>query len=83
MLCRHIVHIINKASVKYYTFLMLSTLDYMPNSGHAITELHHSSHGEIDRLTHNIVTCRRVRVTIMTGSSSDDWIYWYIGYNFS
>jgi cytochrome c oxidase subunit IV len=25
-------------------------------------------------LTHYIVTCRMVRVTKMTGSSSDDWI---------
>jgi hypothetical protein len=30
-----------------------------------------------------IVTCRRVHVTIMTGSSSDDWIYWHVGYNLS
>jgi hypothetical protein len=30
-----------------------------------------------------IVTCRRVRVTIMTGSNSDDWIYWHFGYKFS
>jgi hypothetical protein len=27
------------------------------------------------------VTCRRVRVMIMTGSRSDDWIYWHFGYN--
>jgi hypothetical protein len=31
----------------------------------------------------NIVTCRVVRMTIMTGSSSDDWIYWHFGYKFS
>jgi hypothetical protein len=28
-----------------------------------------------------IVTYRRVRVTIMTGSSWDDWIYWHFVYN--
>jgi hypothetical protein len=31
----------------------------------------------------HIVTYRRVRVTIMTGSSSDDWFYWHFGYNLS
>jgi hypothetical protein len=30
-----------------------------------------------------IVTCRVVLVTIMTSSSSDDWIYWHFGYNLS
>jgi hypothetical protein len=30
-----------------------------------------------------IVTCRMVRATKMTGSSSDDWIYWHLGYKFS
>jgi hypothetical protein len=29
------------------------------------------------------VTCRRVRVTKITGSSSDVWIYWHFGYNLS
>jgi hypothetical protein len=28
----------------------------------------------------NIVTCRVARVTRMTGSSLDDWIYWHFGY---
>jgi hypothetical protein len=28
-----------------------------------------------------IVMCRRVRVTKLTSSSSDDWIYWHFGYN--
>jgi hypothetical protein len=27
------------------------------------------------------VTCRVARVTIKTGSSSDDWIYWHFGYS--
>jgi hypothetical protein len=31
----------------------------------------------------SIVTCRRVGVTIMTGSSLDDWIYWHFGYTLS
>jgi hypothetical protein len=31
----------------------------------------------------HIVTCRMVRVMIMTGSSSDDWIYWHFDYNLS
>jgi hypothetical protein len=31
----------------------------------------------------NTVTCRRVRMTKMMGSSSDDWIYWHFGYNLS
>jgi hypothetical protein len=31
----------------------------------------------------NIVTCMVVRSTKMTGSSSDDWIYWHLGYNLS
>jgi hypothetical protein len=31
----------------------------------------------------NIVTRRRVNVMIITGSSSDDWIYWHFGYNLS
>jgi hypothetical protein len=31
----------------------------------------------------NIVTCRGVRVTKKTGSSSDDWIYWHFGYSLS
>jgi hypothetical protein len=30
-----------------------------------------------------IVTCRRVLVTVITRSSSDDWIYWHFGYNLS
>jgi hypothetical protein len=30
-----------------------------------------------------IVTCRAVRVRRITGSSSDDWIYWHFGYNLS
>jgi hypothetical protein len=34
-----------------------------------------------DLLLIGMVTCRRVRVTIMTGSSLDDWIYWHFGYN--
>jgi hypothetical protein len=29
------------------------------------------------------VTCRVVRVTRMTGSSSDDWIYWHFSYSLS
>jgi hypothetical protein len=33
------------------------------------------------RKNYNIVTCTGVRVTIMTGSSSDDWIYLQFGYN--
>jgi hypothetical protein len=28
----------------------------------------------------NNVTCRVVRLTKMTGSSSDDWIFWHLGY---
>jgi hypothetical protein len=28
-----------------------------------------------------IVTCRSVRVTILTGFRSDDWIYWLFGYS--
>jgi hypothetical protein len=36
----------------------------------------------IQTSTH-IVTCRVVLVTIMTGSSSDDWIYWCLAYKFS
>jgi hypothetical protein len=31
----------------------------------------------------NIVTCRGLRVMIMTGYSSSDWIYWHFGYEFS
>jgi hypothetical protein len=31
----------------------------------------------------NIVTCKRVRVTKLTGSTSDDWIYEHCGYVFS
>jgi hypothetical protein len=31
----------------------------------------------------NIVTCRRVLVTIMTGYSSDNCIYWHFEYNLS
>jgi hypothetical protein len=31
----------------------------------------------------NIFTCRVVRVTIITDSSSDDWFYWHFGYNLS
>jgi hypothetical protein len=31
----------------------------------------------------NIVTCRRVRMTIMTGYRADDWIYWHFSYNLS
>jgi hypothetical protein len=34
-------------------------------------------------LCHSIVTCRVVRVTKITGSSSDDWIYWHFGYSIS
>jgi hypothetical protein len=30
-----------------------------------------------------IVTCRVVRATKMTGSSSDDWIYYHVGYDLS
>jgi hypothetical protein len=29
------------------------------------------------------VTCRVIRVTKITGSSSDDWIYWHFGYTLS
>jgi hypothetical protein len=35
------------------------------------------------KVTHNIVRCRVVRVTKMTGSTSDDWIYEHFGYNLS
>jgi hypothetical protein len=35
------------------------------------------------KLRNDIATCRMVRVTIVTGSSSDDWIYWHFGYKFS
>jgi hypothetical protein len=31
----------------------------------------------------NILSPIGVRVTKMTGSRSDDWIYWHIGYKFS
>jgi hypothetical protein len=31
----------------------------------------------------NIFTCRGVRVTKISGSISDDWIYWHFGYTFS
>jgi hypothetical protein len=31
----------------------------------------------------NIVTCRVVRVKKITGSRSDDWIYWHFDYNIS
>jgi hypothetical protein len=31
-------------------------------------------------ISDTIVTCRGVRVTTITGSSSDDWIYWQLGY---
>jgi hypothetical protein len=31
----------------------------------------------------NIITCRVVCVMKMTGSSSDDWIYWHFSYKFS
>jgi hypothetical protein len=31
----------------------------------------------------NIVTCRGVHVTKLTGSRSDDWIYWHFCYKFS
>jgi hypothetical protein len=31
----------------------------------------------------HIVTYRVVCVTKLTGSSSDDWIYWHFGYNLS
>jgi hypothetical protein len=31
----------------------------------------------------NNVTCRVVRVTKITGSSSDDWIYYHLGYSLS
>jgi hypothetical protein len=34
-------------------------------------------------MVHLIVTCRRVRVAIMAGSRSDDWIYWHFGYKLS
>jgi hypothetical protein len=30
-----------------------------------------------------IVTCMGVPMTKITGSSSDDWIHWHFGYNFS
>jgi hypothetical protein len=29
----------------------------------------------------HIFTCKGVRVTKITGSRSDDWIYWHFGYN--
>jgi hypothetical protein len=32
---------------------------------------------------YNIVTCTVVRVTKITGSSSDVWIYWHFGYTLS
>jgi hypothetical protein len=35
------------------------------------------------RWADNIVTYRVVRVTKLTDSSSDDWIYWHFGYKFS
>jgi hypothetical protein len=35
-----------------------------------------------EKNTLNIVTCREVRVTKITGSRSDDYIYWLFGYNF-
>jgi hypothetical protein len=31
----------------------------------------------------DVVTCRVVRATKLTGASSDDWIYYYFGYNLS
>jgi hypothetical protein len=34
-----------------------------------------------DEKTLNIVMCRMVRVTKITGYSSDDWIYWRFVYS--
>jgi hypothetical protein len=31
----------------------------------------------------DIVTCRLVQVTKLTGSSLDDWIYWHFSYGLS
>jgi hypothetical protein len=31
----------------------------------------------------NIVTCRGARIMKITGSGSDDWIYWHFGYKLS
>jgi hypothetical protein len=35
----------------------------------------------IRKFVDGIVTCRRVCVTQMTGTTSDDWIYWHSGYD--
>jgi hypothetical protein len=38
---------------------------------------------ERNQIQYNIAACRGVRVTKITGSRTDDWIYSYFGYNLS
>jgi hypothetical protein len=48
-----------------------------------ISRIQVESLSQLALLDNDIVTCRVVRVTGMTGSSSDYWIYYHFGYNLS
>jgi hypothetical protein len=67
-----------KRSKLYSAILIIGILMwYVSNSEHTVNTTKHQKEKK------NIVTCRVVRVTKITGSRSDDWIYWHFGYSLS
>jgi hypothetical protein len=66
-----IIYIVYRISRNYH---WTSKLKHDASSDHV---------GIIPQLSNSVVTCRRVHVAIVTGSTSDDWIYWHFGYNLS
>jgi hypothetical protein len=71
--CKYLRNTVQEKTISDYDMNSFAIYLYLNIMGHLINSylFPFSVVGEY------IGTCRRVRVTVMTGSISDDWIYWH------